>query len=164
MINRLKVVIDTNVLIDALSGKQEDRKVVADALRYCDVCFSPDTFAELERVLTAKRFAHLDPAAVREFLDTLREQGVWQSPEVALAVSPDPDDDMFFELAEEIGADVIVSRDKRGVLNVALRNSEFRAAHPQRFLNDVDLVFNTRGKRPKTLEAETTEAAQPELA
>ncbi len=163
MINRLKVVIDTNVLINALAGEAEDKRVVADVLRYCDVYFSPGTFDELDRVLTSPRFAHLDQNKMRDFLDMLKEQALWHSPQVVLDVSPDPDDDMFFELAEEIGADVIVSRDKKGVLNVALWNGDFRTAHPQRFLKDIDLVFNTIGK-PAKGPATEREVQEPELA
>ncbi|MCL4678720.1 MAG: putative toxin-antitoxin system toxin component, PIN family [Alphaproteobacteria bacterium] len=163
MISRLKVVIDTNVLINALAGEAEDRRVVADVLRHCDVYFSPDTFDELDRVLTSPRFAHLDQAKIRSFKDILKEHALWHTPEVVLDVSPDPDDDMFFELAEEIAADVIVSRDKKGVLNVALWNGDFRTAHPQRFLKDVDLVFNTIGKPAKEQAAER-EVQEPELA
>ncbi len=111
----LRLVLDTNIVIDAFMFRSALSQPINDALESGRaLCFAnADTLAELERVLSY-------PALK---LDEDRRQQVYASYRatvqlVAPAVAPplpkcqDKDDQKFLELAAIAGADWLISRDK----------------------------------------------------
>lgn len=149
MKERQRVIIDTCVFINALQGKDVEAKVVKDALRSCDICQSDDTFDELEFMLTRSKLSqYLDAAKVQDVLDVIKNKAVFVNPDIEFEASADPEDDMFFDLYAAADADVIVSNDNKGVLDIAVYDGRFRIATPERFLKDAGLSFNTQSPMP----------------
>lgn len=109
---RLKVVLDTNVLIDAIP-EWSPRRIILDALiddRY-DAVLNNEIFKEYEEKLT-ERF---DPEVAEWALDIFRilpnvfVQEVWFN---FYLIENDPDDNKFSDCALAANANYIVSNDK----------------------------------------------------
>ncbi len=143
MSERLKIVLDTDVLINSFLIDGPERRAVNAAFTHNDVYFSTQTFLELENLMLGERFAHLvDQDIVAQNLDRMRALAIFHEPDIVLSVSRDVDDDMLFELAHEVDADVIVSQNLKDVVDVGFEG-EYRTAHLPRFLKDLDLSFKT---------------------
>jgi putative PIN family toxin of toxin-antitoxin system len=111
---RVKVVLDTNVVVSAHLSDEGYPSFVVDLclssrLRWC---VSTEVLAEYDEVLRRKRF-RLDPKLIDASMRLIREQAQLVQPRQRLAVCPDPDDDRFLECAKEAGADFIVTGNKR---------------------------------------------------
>ena len=111
---RLKVVVDTNIVVSAhLSDGGYPSFVV-------DLCLSsrlqwfasPAILEEYAEVLQRKRF-RIDPKLVRSSLRLIRERTKIAKPRQALSICSDPDDNKFLECALEIEADYLVTGNKR---------------------------------------------------
>jgi uncharacterized protein len=113
----MRVVLDTNVLISAFIS---DQGSPAQLLALChagglELLVSPDTLAELRRVLTyprvRKRLSYTDEQ-INQYIGLLEEIGVVITPpSVARVVLGDADDDKFVALALAGGAQYLVSGD-----------------------------------------------------
>lgn len=111
-----RVVIDTNVFVSALIGKQGSaadqvlRAFIEDKL---EVVVSPELLDELERVLARPKFRqHVDASQAREYLERIRRHGtIVEDPDPAPPVTRDPGDDYLVALARQEHADAIVSGD-----------------------------------------------------
>lgn len=117
-----KVVIDTNVYVSYLMASRSDT-AVAQAVRYAHgrhhLYQSPETFAELEEVLARPKFArYFSPDAAQGLLDKIKASATFLEPTTKPQISPDPDDNKFFALAEAADADFLLSGDTKHVLTI----------------------------------------------
>lgn len=111
----LRLVLDTNIVIDAFLFRSELSQPINDALASGRAeCFAnADTLAELERVLTYPALKLNDERRQQVYADycaavRLAEPGVAPP----LPKCQDKDDQKFLELAAIVGADWLLSRDK----------------------------------------------------
>lgn len=110
---RARVVIDTSTLVSAilLPDSVPDR-VLRKALAECELCASPETFAELKAVLGRSKFdRYAQPALRQKFIDALRLDCRFFSVPKLEGVCRDADDDKFLALALTAQAGLIVSSD-----------------------------------------------------
>jgi len=117
-----KVVIDTNVYVSYLMSSRDDT-AVAQAVRYAHgrhhLYQSPETFAELSEVLMRPKFArYFTPQTAQDMLDRIKASATFLEPATIPDISPDPDDNKFFALAEAADADFLLSGDTRHVLTI----------------------------------------------
>ena len=119
MRDKLIVVFDTNIFLQALGGKStspaarcldyfEQRKIV--------IGISHDTLEEIEEVLSRTRIRQKHPLLtdekINDFLDRLVYRGIYvRQVRQYFAYPRDPDDEPYINLAIEVAADYLVSRD-----------------------------------------------------
>lgn len=129
----LRLVLDTNVVLDLLHFGEVTAQPIRDALeRHHARCYaSQATLTELSRVLTYPVF-QLDAPAQSALLARYH---LWVGEPQAVTANPnlprcrDPDDQMFLELAASIQADFLISKDK-AVLALRRRPFEFKIRTP----------------------------------
>jgi putative PIN family toxin of toxin-antitoxin system len=111
---RLRVVVDTNVVVSAhLSGEGYPSFVV-------DLCLasrlqwfvSAAILEEYAEVLRRKRF-RIDPKLVASSIRLIRDRAKFAKPRQIPTVCSDPDDNRFLECALEVRADYLVTGNKR---------------------------------------------------
>lgn len=112
----IRVVVDTNVYVSGLIKRNgpPGRVLAAQRGGQFDLVTSPALLAELEMVLRRPhilKLIHASVAEVLDFVDQLRVASIVVTPDIALAVSRDPDDDRVLEAAQAGHADFIVSGD-----------------------------------------------------
>lgn len=111
----MRLVLDTNVVMDLLHFRDAAVQSVADALAAGNVTCLADatTLDELERVVGYPEF-HLAADAQAALLARYRALVTVMPPGEAprLPRCQDPDDQKFLELAARAGADLLVSKDK----------------------------------------------------
>lgn len=111
-----RVVIDTNVFVSALIGKEgsaADQVVRAFTEDKLEVVVSPALLDELERVLARPKIRqHVDETQAREYVERIRRHAlVADDPGSVPAVTRDPADDYLVALARRERVDAIVSGD-----------------------------------------------------
>jgi len=113
-----RIVLDTSTLVGAVLRQNSiPRQVLIKALSEGELCASPATIAELEKVIARDKFdSYLDPKTRLDFVATYRDQvrlyQVSEDDEAALGIPcRDPRDNKFLALALACSADVIVSSD-----------------------------------------------------
>ncbi|HEX6985800.1 MAG TPA: putative toxin-antitoxin system toxin component, PIN family [Planctomycetaceae bacterium] len=134
-------VLDTNVLVQALIGSPESASArVLDA--YYDgrfrLAYSPDTLDELLAVLTVSHIRDRHGLSDDEILDFVasllpygeRFEGTTR---VAAGIVGDATDAKFLSLAEEAGADYLVTNDHRHLLRLT-SHGRTRLVTPAEFL------------------------------
>ena len=140
-----RVVFDTSTLVSAaLRPDSIPYQALYSALRYCDVCASKETLAELKKVMGRAKFRpYLSDELRREFVAMLESSvRLYAVPgEECFADHPacrDPKDNKFLALAFAAEADAIVSSDEDllvldpwGEVRI-LRAAEFLEAFEQR--------------------------------
>ncbi|MGB7191275.1 MAG: putative toxin-antitoxin system toxin component, PIN family [Acidobacteriaceae bacterium] len=136
-----RVVFDTSTVVSAaLRPDSIPYQALHRALRYCDVCASKETLAELKRVLAKDKFRRYIPdGAARQFVRMMENNVrlfVVRDLECLAANPPcrDPADNKFLALAFECDADAIVSCDED--LLVLHPWDEIRILRPAEFLNE----------------------------
>lgn len=117
-----KVVIDTNVYVSYLMSSRPDTAVM-QAVNYAHgrhhLFQSAETFEELAEVLARPKFArYFSPDAAQNLLDKIRASATFLEPNSSPLISPDPDDNKFFALAEAAEADFLLSGDTKHVLTI----------------------------------------------
>lgn len=117
-----KVVIDTNVYVSYLLASRNDT-AVAQAVRYAHgrhhLYQSTETFAELSEVLARPKFArYFSTETAQNLVDEIKASATFLEPNTSPLISPDPDDNKFFALAEAADADFLLSGDTRHVLTI----------------------------------------------
>lgn len=134
----IRIVADTNVLISALiwKGKLEKFSDLVNN-RQVILCFSPETLAELQRVLTYEHIArkiHEDQIDPESIIDQLIAKSLIVYPKRAVQIiTADPSDNRFLECALKARAKAIISGD-----NHLLQIKEFGRIPiltPAQFLN-----------------------------
>lgn len=145
----LRTVFDTNTLVSAaLRIDSVPRRALVRALAESEVCASPQTLAELERVFKRRRFDRYLPLDVRmKFLSVIRSQArIFPVSEADLkAVKPacrNVNDNMFLALAAVAGAQVIISGDQDLLVLNPWRGIEIRT--PAEFLVHLESEGETR--------------------
>ncbi len=109
----MRCIFDTNVLVSALLlPDSKSRHALDVALREGKVLISFATLAELNEVLSRKRFRrYVDEEDVRSFLAALTREAEWVDVEIQIQACRDPKDDKFLELAVSGQATHIVTGD-----------------------------------------------------
>lgn len=108
---RLKVVIDTNILVSAiLTPKGPSAKIVSAILEeMIELCISSAIYQEYHRVLNYERFK-LDPLKVERFLTALKNVAQWFTPTKTITkIIQDDFDNRFLECAEEAEANFLIT-------------------------------------------------------
>ncbi len=110
----LKVVLDTNVVVSAaLKPDGLERVSLVYALtRPARLYLSQEIFEEYGRVLRKPQL-RISGSRVDAILGLIEDSGTLLRPSQQLQVTPDPDDNIFLECADEARADYLVTGNKR---------------------------------------------------
>ena len=110
---RPRAVIDTNVLVSqAIRPSSIPARAVDKAASSARLLFSAASWAELEEVLSRRKFdAYLDASARENFLQDLRAIALIVAASASIRACRDPRDDKFLEVAVHGRADLIVTGD-----------------------------------------------------
>ncbi len=113
-----RVVLDTSTLVSAaLRIGSVPHQALLKALGFCDLCASPETLAELEKVLARDKFdRYLDRESRLSFVALIRRHAhlfAVQNThiEAVLPLCRDPNDTQFLALVLAADADALVSSD-----------------------------------------------------
>jgi len=108
---RLRIVLDTNVVISAAIKPAGQQSLVINlvAFRAVKLYASEAVFAEYREVLSRPRFAHLDSTAVSRLLALLEREATIVVPTQRLTISEHDSDNRFYECADAAAADYIVT-------------------------------------------------------
>jgi putative PIN family toxin of toxin-antitoxin system len=110
----LNLVLDTNVVVSAIlkpDGLERASLVFALTPPAC-LYVSGDILEEYERVLHRPQLK-LSHSRLGEVLELLKTRAVLIAPSRRIQVTPDPDDDIFLECAEEARADYLFTGNTR---------------------------------------------------
>lgn len=110
----MRIVLDTNVLVSGLLSPWGApavvvRLAVAGELQ---LAVDPRIVDEYREVLSRPRFG-FDPEDVRTILEHLERESHWVSCRPLPTTLPDPDDEVFLEVALAAGADALVTGNSR---------------------------------------------------
>ncbi len=132
----VRVVLDTNIVISALIGKGNPRRILELIFSYkATVCLSEATIAEYVDVISRpkfRRYPEFSEAAVAT-LKNLRSMALLVKPARQLDVCLDPDDNKFLELAVEAEAAYLISGNKKHFPAESYKG--VRIVSPAEFLN-----------------------------
>lgn len=112
----LRLVIDTNVVLDLLHFKRESVEPIGALIQRGDaLCFTcPRTLGELSHVIAREHF-HMTPESADALMSAYRALSIETAnppPQPQLPQCRDGADQKFIELAFSIGADYLLTRDK----------------------------------------------------
>ena len=109
--NRLRIVLDTNVLISTALNPQGAPALVIHlvAFRAVELFASEAVLAEYREVFNRPKFARISPAEVATLLDAIEREATWVTPTERLAISKHDSDNRFYECAASAEADYIVT-------------------------------------------------------
>lgn len=131
-----RVVVDTNVIISALIGKGNPRKVLdiifSDKVTFC---VSALVLAEYENVLQRPKFSRYPNFALyaSSTLKSLHGIAELVEPQTTIRVCSDPDDDKFLELALDAQAQYLITGNKRHFPNGSYKNIQI--VSPKEFVS-----------------------------
>ncbi|MCX6625613.1 MAG: putative toxin-antitoxin system toxin component, PIN family [Acidobacteria bacterium] len=113
--SRLRIVLDTNVLISAALKPLGPQALVVNlvAFRAIELFVSAAVLAEYREVSSRPKFAQIPPAAVATLLDLIEGQATMVKPTRCLTISNHDSDNRFYECADAGGADYIVTGNSR---------------------------------------------------
>lgn len=118
----MRLVLDTNILISGLlSDKAPPGKLLAmwDEGEPLTLISAEEQINELLRVARYPKIRkRLDPAVIDELVITMREVAVIVGGLPDVNVSSDPQDNFLLAMAEVGNADLLVTGDKRGLLDL----------------------------------------------
>jgi len=109
--SRLRLVLDTNVLISAAlkpSGRQAQVMELV-AFRAVEMCVSEAVLAEYREVFSRPKFSNIDPKDVSRLLNLIEAEATMVTPTEKLAISKHDSDNRFYECADAATADYIVT-------------------------------------------------------
>ena len=111
---RIKVVLDTNVVVSAhLKPEGFERFVLDLALTSkLQLYVSVEILEEYEGVLRCPKFG-IDPELIKESFDLIKSKAKKVKPRQRISESPDPEDNKFLECADAARADYLVTDNKR---------------------------------------------------
>jgi putative PIN family toxin of toxin-antitoxin system len=112
---RLRIVIDTNVLISAAVRPQGRQALVINlvAFRAVELFVSEAVMAEYREVFSRPKFAHLPSAEVAALLALIESEATMVTPTTCLEISKHDSDNRFYECADAAQADYIVTGNAR---------------------------------------------------
>jgi putative PIN family toxin of toxin-antitoxin system len=108
-----KIVIDTNVIVSSLIQKGYPYHIIFDLLiedKIC-LCVSPALIAEYYEVLERPKFTQFQgfTAKARVVLANIELKAIRYNPRITLDLISDKDDNKILELADECGADFVIT-------------------------------------------------------
>jgi putative PIN family toxin of toxin-antitoxin system len=108
---RLRIVLDTNVVISAAikPGGQQALVISLVAFRAVELYASADVLAEYREVFSRPKFANLDSTAVSRLLALIEREATLVVPAERLSISGHDSDNRFYECADVAAADYIVT-------------------------------------------------------
>lgn len=111
---RLRLVLDTNVVVSALlkPGGLERTALNFALLPSTRWFVSKEILAEYKNVLIRPRL-RLSLPRIEEFIGWTQSRAKLVNPSMRIEVTPDPDDNIFLECADEARADYLVTGNKR---------------------------------------------------
>ena len=112
---RLKVVVDTNILVSAiLNPKGSSAKIVSIVLEgRIELCISTAIYEEYHQVLNYERLK-LDPIKVERFLTSLKNVAHWVTPtKKVIKIIKDDSDNRFLECAEKAEAHFLITGNRK---------------------------------------------------
>ena len=121
MIGRVKIVLDTNILVSALITKGTPPDLLYQAWSVGDfgLVTSDRQFDELTRVLAYEKLQrYIKPQAASVLLANMQEMAEMVTGLRKVDYSPDPDDNWIIATALQGGAEYIVSGDKRDMISI----------------------------------------------
>ena len=109
--NRLRIVLDTNVLVSAgliPLGPQAEviNLVMAGEI---ELCVSEPLLTEYREVFSRPKFAHISATRFANLLAFIESEATRFTPTQQLAISPHDSDNRFYECADAAEADYIVT-------------------------------------------------------
>ncbi len=104
------VVVDTNVLVSGLLSPFGPPARIVRLIASGDlaICHNAAILSEYEAVLRRPRF-QFSPDAVEDLLEYIRTYGILATARPLPAPLPDPDDEVFLEVARSGGAECLVT-------------------------------------------------------
>ena len=117
----MRVVLDTNILISALllTHSAPAQAVIAWRRGQFDLVTCELQLQEIRDVTRRPKIRNLiRPAMAGEMVNQLRSMALMVDKLPPVDISPDPFDNFLLSLAQAAQADVLVSGDKRGILDV----------------------------------------------
>ena len=108
-----KIIIDTNVIVSSLIQKSYPYRIIFDLViedKIC-LCISPPLMAEYYAVLERPKFAQYQDfmAKARIVLANIEMKAIRYKPRMTLNLVSDKDDNKILELADECGADFVIT-------------------------------------------------------
>jgi uncharacterized protein len=108
-----KIIIDTNVLVSSLIQKGYPYHIIFDLFIEDKVylCISPPLLAEYYAVLERPKFAQFQEftAKAKAVLANIEIKAMCYKPKITLQLISDKDDNKILELADECGADFVIT-------------------------------------------------------
>lgn len=125
-----KVVIDTNVIIStAINPKGKPGKII-DMIMNGDMTSytSKEILDELGfKLLSEKVLKYIgDASTALNLLLSFSTVSVIMEPKIRFNLSPDPDDNKFFDVVYEAKANYLISGNIRDIVNLRNKNKEFK--------------------------------------
>jgi putative PIN family toxin of toxin-antitoxin system len=113
--NRLRIVIDTNVLISAAVKPLGRQALVINlvAFRAVELFVSEAVLAEYREVFSRPKFARLPATDVATLLALIEAEATMVTPTTRLEISKHDSDNRFYECADAAQADYIVTGNTR---------------------------------------------------
>jgi putative PIN family toxin of toxin-antitoxin system len=113
--NRLRIVLDTNVLISAAVKPLGRQALVINlvAFRAVELFVSEAVLAEYREVFSRPKFARLPAADVATLLTLIEAEATMVTPTIRLEISKHDADNRFYECADAAQADYIVTGNTR---------------------------------------------------
>jgi putative PIN family toxin of toxin-antitoxin system len=113
--NRLRIVLDTNVLISAAVKPLGRQALVINlvAFRAVELFVSEAVLAEYREVFNRPKFARLPAADVATLLALIEGEATMVTPTTRLEISKHDSDNRFYECADAAQADYIVTGNTR---------------------------------------------------
>ncbi len=130
----MKIVLGTNVLVSALLKPRSDPAKILRLIFQGDVStvINEHILAEYHEVLKREKFS-FNQKEVEQVLEVLRSYGIRAPALLNLPTLPDPDDTPFLEAAVSVGADALVTGNKK---HFPKRNcGDVRVLLPSEFLS-----------------------------
>lgn len=142
----MRVVLDTNVLISALLiSKSAPAQLINFWRRGAFDLLTCELQVEALRQITRRESVRdfIRPALAGEIINQLRSLSIWIETLPCIDSSPDPFDNSLLSLAQGGKADVLVSGDKNGVLNLQTHEA-CRIITVRQFLDELESHQRTK--------------------
>lgn len=118
----MRLVLDTNILISALLSRKGPPGQLLELWDEGAVYTLLSAEAQLDELLRASRYpklrTRLNLSAVDEAVTAIRKLAMMVSDLPVLNISPDPNDNFILAIAQAGQADLLVTGDKRGLLDL----------------------------------------------
>ena len=113
--SRLRVVLDTNVLISAALKPSGQQALVIHlvAFRAVEMFVSEAVMAEYREVFSRPKFAGIDRKDISRLLAMIEVEATMVTPTARLEISKHDSDNRFYECAEAAEADYIVTGNRK---------------------------------------------------